>query len=144
MNRDIINSVYCQFKKKRKSSDVSNSGTQQPTINEVHIDENTAEATRTKLSDLSDSQHAAIVVEIDLADHEKGGRPSGSTNYNKRKREQEIIAMKNDIANKHKAEYDLVLQSEGKRVPNGRLKEVIGKNKKKRNLEDVDVPQVTI
>ena len=120
------------------------SDTRQPTIiSEVHIDDNTAEATRTTLSDLSDSQHH-VIVDNNSTNRQKGGRPSGSTNYNKRKREQEIIAMKNDIANKHKAEYDLVLQSEGKRVPNGRLKEVIGKNKKKRNLEDVDVPQVTI
>ena len=82
LNRDIVNSAYVRFKKnKKKGLKVSTSDTQQPTINEVHMDENTAEATRTTLSDLSDSQHA-ILFDIDSTDREKGGRPSGSTNYN--------------------------------------------------------------
>ena len=96
--------------------EVSTSDKQQTRINEVHIDDNMAGATRTTLSDLSDSQHD-LVVDIDSINCKKGWRSSGSTNYDKQKQEQEIVAIKNDIANKHKVEYFLAFQSGGKRVP---------------------------
>ena len=65
--------------------------------------------------------------------------PSGSSNDNKRRRKDEIIAMKNDIAR----DYQKVKGS-GKRAKKGELKQIIERHKMKRNLEDADIPEVMI
>ena len=88
-----------------------------------------------QISDLSDSQQ----LESGSLLQAKGGRPSGSTNSNKRKRKEEIIAMKNDIANKYSK-----LKVDGKRFKSGKLKDIMEKHKMIQNLEDVDVPAKTI
>ena len=101
LTRDIVNSAYTRFKK-TKSLEIT-AEAKQPTINQVHIDQHTTEASSNSISDLSD-----LLVHHDdtgtSTSREKGGRPSGSTNTMKRKRELEIIKLKNDIAEEYRRE----------------------------------------
>ena len=132
LTRDIVNSAYTRFKKRRLEF---HSDCKQPTISEIQLDTQTsAFSNSTSLSDLSESQqhHGGSY-------RAKGGRPSGSSNGNKRRRKDEIIAMKNDIAR----DYQKVKAS-GKRAKKGQLKQIIEWHQKKRKLEDVDVPEATI
>ena len=57
----------------------------------------------------------------------RGGRPSGSTNRNKRKRTENIIAMKNDITR----EYIEFKKSKKSNTPKGVLEKIIKKHTKK-------------
>ena len=132
LTRDIVNSAYTRYKKRRLEL---HSDRKQPTISEIQLDTQTsAFSNSTSLSDLSESQqhHGGSYCA-------KGGRPSGSSNGNKRRRKDEIIAMKNDIAR----DYQKVKAS-GKRAKKGQLKQIIEWHQKKRKLEDVDVPEATI
>ena len=129
ITRDIINSAYTRFKKRRLEK---HSDREQPTISEIHLDAETGNST--SLSDLSESQQ-----NHEWSYRAKGGRPSGSSNINKRRRNDEIIAMKNDIARDFQK-----VKTSGKRTKNGQLRQIIESHKKKRNLEDVDVPKATI
>ena len=132
LTRDIVNSAYTRFKKGRlEKSSVPG----KPTINMIHIDHPMNAGNSSQISDLSDS----LQLDSGSSLRAKGGRPSGSTNSNKRKRKQEIIAMKNDIAKEYSE-----LKRDGKRLKNGKIKDIIQKHKILKNLEDVDVPVKTI
>ena len=133
LTRDIINSAYTRFKKRRSEF---HSDREQPTISEIHLDEKTSAFNSTSLSDLSTSESRQY---SNWSSRAKGGRPSGSSNSNKRRRKDEIIAMKNDIAR----DYQRVKAS-GKRAKWGELKQIIERHKIKRNLEEVHIPEATI
>ena len=84
------------------------------------------------MSDLSESQQNTTGTSC----REKGGRPCGSTNMNKREKRERAIAMKNDIA----AEYmELKRGKKKRRIGKGVLEDIIQKHQKKRGLEDVPV-----
>ena len=53
LTRDIINSAYTRFKKRRSEF---HSDREQPTIIEIHLDDQTSAFNSTSLSDLSESQ----------------------------------------------------------------------------------------
>ena len=73
----------------------------------------------------------------------KGGRPSGSTFSNKKKREANIIALKNEITIQYQQKI-LDAAKSGRRVENGTLQKIISSLKKKRKLDDIDIPVKTI
>ena len=126
-----MNSAYTRSKKGRlEKSSVPG----KPTINVIHIDQPMNAGNSSQISDLSDSQQLDNGSSLQAIK----GRPSGSTNSNKRKRKQEIIAMKNDIAKEYSE-----LKRDGKRLKNGKIKDIIQKHKILKNLEDVDVPVKT-
>ena len=90
LTRDVVNSAYTRFKKMKKKSLEITAEAKKPTINEVHIDQHTTETSSNSMSSLHHCNN-------DTSTHtgrEKGGRPSGSSSTMKRKRELEIIKMK--------------------------------------------------
>ena len=127
VTRDSLNSAYTRYKKSIVLDPKSNSGQ-----GEISLDGQTRESS---LSDLSDSQTSG--------QRTKGGRPVGTTIENKRKREEDIVRMKNDISREHKIMVDSA-RKRGKKVKFGTLKHIIERNKKKYDLVDVNVPLKTI
>ena len=124
LTRDIVNSAYCRYKKRLKL----HSEHQQP-VDEIRLIDQ--QKLSTSMSDLSESQQKSTGTSC----REKGGRPCGSTNMNKRDKRESAIAMKNDIA----AEYLNVKKRKKRRISKGVLEEIIQKHQKKRGLEDVPV-----
>lgn len=116
LTRDIVNSAYTRFKKRLKDH-----SEQQP-VKEIHFAD---QQIFTSVSDLSESAHQNSTVGSSC--RQRGGRPSGSTNKNKRKRTESIIAMKNDITR----EYIEFKKSKKSNTPKGVLEEIIKKHKKK-------------
>ena len=80
------------------------------------------------VSDLSDTNTENAIAR-------KAGRPSGTTIIEKRRKMDNIMEMKNDITK----EYLDVKNKEGF-VRKGLLQTIIEKHKKKRKLEDIDIP----
>ena len=73
LTRDIVNSAYCRYKKRLKL----HSEHQQP-VDEIRLIDQ--QKLSTSMSDLSESQQKSTGTSC----REKGGRPCGSTNMNKR------------------------------------------------------------
>lgn len=121
ITRDVLNSGFTRYK--REMGVFQNSVVQVTSSVGSH-------ASNGSMSSLSNSQHSA--------GRNKGGRPSGSTEESKRQKMDKIVSMKNDIT----AEYEK--EKEKGKMKKNQLKEIIKKHKKKRDLEDVDVPQDTI
>lgn len=130
LTRDIVNSAYCRFKRRVVASNHSD---QQP-VSEIHLDEHQKSSS---MSDLSESQqnHTCISVR-----QNKGGRPSGSTNISKKKRQDDIVSMKNEIT----SEYIELKKRKRGRISRGVLDDIIARHKKRRGLEDVPVRASTI
>ena len=87
------------------------------------------------VSDLSESQTSNKA-------QSKGGRPVGTTLVNMKKREEQIVMMKNDITREYKKEIETAKKRK-RRVENGLLDSIIKKHKEKRGL-DKDIPLSTI
>ena len=115
LTRDIVNSAYCRFKRRVVASNHSD---KQP-VCEIHLDHMQKSSS---MSDLSESQqnHSSI-----SSRKNKGGRLLGSTNTSKRKRQDKIIAMKNDII----AEYIELKKRKRGRVSRGILDGIISRQK---------------
>ncbi len=118
-NRDIVNSAYTRFKKRLKDH-----SEQQPVKNIHLVDQQIF----TSVSDLSESAHQNSTVGSSCC--QRGGRPSGSTNNNKRKRTESIIAMKNDIT----MEYMECKKRRKGTISKGVLEEIIKKQTHKKKL----------
>ena len=87
------------------------------------------------LSDLSKS-HSSNKEQL------KGGRPVGTTLAKEKKREEQIMMMKNDITQEYKREIEMT-KKRNRRVRNGILMDIIQKHKEKRQLK-VHIPLFTI
>ena len=86
------------------------------------------------MSDLSDSQPSR---------KSKGGRPVGTTMENRQKKELEIMAAKNEIAE----DFGKLMndsKKKSKNVKRGALKQLINDVKRKRDINDVEIPMGTI
>lgn len=119
ISRDTVNSAFTRYKK---------SVAQCSSVNLDAVVESP-----TEMSDMTAS-----------IDHRsKGGRPTGSTLVNKRRKIDNIVALKNDIALSYKGLVEDA-KKRGKRVGNGMLSELIERKKKERKLNDVNVSQSTI
>ena len=129
LTRDVVNSAYTRFKRRLRDH-----SEKQP-VKEIHLVD---QQISSSVSDLSESAHQNSTVGSSC--RKRGGRPSGSTNNNKRKRTESIIAMKNDITR----EYCEFKKRKTNKAPKGVLEEIIKKHKKKRNLEDVPIKPSTI
>ena len=130
LTRDIVNSSYCRFKRR-----MANHSDQKP-VSEIHLDRETSTVVCSTLSDLSGSQQTQSASYR----QNKGGRPSGSTNSSKRKRQENIITMKNDITR----EYSELKKRKKGRLSKGILEKIIDKHKRKWELEDVPIAASTI
>lgn len=124
LTRDIVNSAYTRFKKRLKDH-----SEQQP-VKEIHLAD---QQIFTSVSDLSESAHQNSTVGSSC--RQRGGRPSGSTNNNTRKRTESIIAMKNDITR----EYIEFKKSKKSNTPKEVLEEIIKKHQKKRNRSQLSI-----
>ena len=119
-----LNCFYQRFK--RSLDEVSQSVKKQP-CEEIYTS-----SVHHSMSDLSDTNTEKVTVR-------SAGRPTGSTMIEKRNRIENIVQMKNDIT----AEYVKVKNKEGT-LKKGQLEEIIKRHKKKRKLEEVDIPSSTI
>ena len=149
LTRDMINSSYTRFKKRKRMDEMP--GKEQPAIFKIRIEKQDSDKSKSTLHSTSISDLTCNTLNntnerdsnLTTGSREKGGRPSGTTNVNKRRVEQRIIEMKNDIAQEYKIEHDK-LKKEGKKLKPGQLKEMIENHKKRNNLMDVNIPEVTI
>ena len=127
VTRDALNSAYTRYKKdllgKAPVSQV-----------EISIGSKSSGTISSLSQSLSFGSDGAVVIE-----RKKGGRPVGTTDENKQKKVDNIIAMKNDITLEYKR-----LKDKGEKLKRGQLKHLIEKHKLKRHLEDVHVPLTTI
>ena len=135
LNRDIINSAFSRYKKKMSNPGTHSEG---PT-SEILVASKSVQSLKTSISDLTSDSQTSTRIES----RTKGGRPVGSSIVNKRKRQEAIVMMKNDIAREYKSEVDEA-KGKSRRVRNGLLEEIIQRHKKKRNLTDVNIPLRTI
>ena len=118
LTRDIVNSAYTCFEKRLKD----HHSEQQP-VKEIHLVD---QQIFTSVSDLNESAHQNSTDGSLCC--QRGGRPSGSTNNNKRKRTESIITMKNDITMEY---MECKKRRKGTISNKGMLEEIIKKHKKK-------------
>ena len=141
----MVNLSYIRFKKKRRLEE--NLTKEQPAIFQIQVDEEKNASLHACILDIIGKTECTTDNSKDHSGTDsvqgKGGRPEGSTTSQKRKQEAAIISMKNEIAK----EYERELKQhkvEGTWLKNGQLKQIIDKHKKRWDLNDVNVPEVTI
>ena len=147
LTRDMVNSAYTRFKKKRRLEE--NPAKEQPTIFQIQVDGEKNSSLRTCISDITGETECITSTDSrkdgdnGSSVREKGGRPVGSTTSQKRKREAAIISMKNEITKEYERELKQHKEN-GTRLKNGELKQIIQKHKERCDLRDVNVPEITI
>ena len=128
VTRDALNSAYTRYKRSLVAK---------PLVAQVEVS-NSASNSSCTMSTLSQSSlNFDSTGAVD--GRNKGGRPTGTTDEDKRKRLEKIVQMKNDIT----LEYQQLKGKDGN-MEKGKLKRIINKHKIKRKLEEVDVPLGTI
>jgi len=111
LTRDIFNSAYTRYKKKKKKKRrlEGNSEKDQPTILQIRVDKKKVSSFRTSLSDLTNETVCSSSTSNDdtnngnensndtlsVENRDRGGRPIGTTQSQKRKRDEMIVSMKN-------------------------------------------------
>ena len=119
VTRDALNSAYTRYKKDLLD--------ETPVYQvEISIGSESSGTISTLSQSLSFGSDGAVVI-----DRKKGGRPVGTTDENKQKKIDNIIAMKNDITLEYKR-----LNDKGEKLKRGQLKHLVEKHKMKRHLED--------
>ena len=129
LTQAMMNSAWKRYK--QNNIDVQNS---ERKPSEIYLSRSTTSLS-SSLSDLSDSQTSN-------KGRMKGGRPLGTTLVNQKKREEQIVMMKNDITQGYKREVEMAKKM-NRRVRNGILMDIIQKHKKRRGLK-VHIPLSTI
>ena len=141
LTKDMVNSAYTRYKKRRRLEE--NSGKEQPTMLQIQLDEKNS-SLHTSMSDLTtetvdtnsrnnDTDNCVVVTTTSVKSVEtrdKGGRPVGTTQSQKRRREDMIVSMKNEIAQQYEEELSSH-KKRGKRLKSGRLKYIIDTHKSK-------------
>ena len=128
LTQGMMNSAWKRYKQKL---DVQNS---ERKPSEIYLSKSNS-SLGSSISDLSEWQTSNKA-------RSKGGRPVGTTLVNMKKREEQIVMMKNDITREYKKEIETAKKRK-RRVENGLLDSIIKKHKEKRGL-DVDIPLSTI
>ena len=125
MTRDTVNGAYHRYKKALVAEIIEDIPDNRP--GHVSVDSSL---------DLSDITPASI-------ERAKGGRPSGTTHIQKRRKVEKVIALKNDITMEYKNIIDNA-KKRGRRVENGALENLIETMKEKKDLRKVDIKLHTI
>ena len=116
LTNNMVNSAYTRYKMKRRRLE-ENSGKEQPTMLQIRIDDEKNSSLHTSMSDLTteivdsnssnnDSNSGAIVTSSvqSVENRDKGGRPVGTTQFQKHRRDDMIVTMKNEIAQQYEEE----------------------------------------
>ena len=115
LTKDMVNSAYTRYKKKRRLEE--NSGKEQPIMLQIRIDYEKNSSLRTSMYDLTaetvdnyssnNNTDNGVIVNSSvqsIENRDKGGRPVGTTQLQKRSREDMIVSMKNEIAQQYEEE----------------------------------------
>ena len=128
MSRDTMVSAYLRYKAKLARQEAKkDSESPMAPVSEV-----VASGNKSTLSDLTSESSLML-------GRTKGGRPIGSTKENKRLELKRVMDAKNEIAKKYRVVSDEARRKQ-KNVRKGYLSELINEVKKRRKIENINIP----